>query len=284
MPTALRGSRPLWSGFPPRRCSGGPSRASGRPTRLLSTAPTRRPMRRRASAMLPPSPIPSSSPTTRRSGRGASTTIATPSSLPSPPSRLSAPTPSRSSAGCLMRPGIAWGGTRDRAATPQRTGSPSTRSTWKSTRARSTPTSPPGARVRERLLDGRHLRVEDPEGRLDEEKASLGTLEVVDSPGPYFQVEGCPSVHHRDPAPPGVDAPLHDHGRVGLDADVDELDGAAAEPDGPPPLARDVADGRDRLLGRQRGAPGEEEGDQRDPRGGAGRPPADHRDGLCQMT
>src|SRR5207249_6438113 len=123
--------------------------------------------------------------------------------------------------------------TRDRAATQQRTGSPSTRSTWRSTRARSTPTSPPGSRVRERLLDGRHLRVEDPEGRLDEEKASLGTLEVVDSPGPYFQVEGCPSVHHRDPAPPGVDAPLHDHGRVGLDADVDELEGAAAGPDGP---------------------------------------------------
>src|SRR5713226_6829087 len=284
MPTAPRGSRPPWPVCPPRRGSGGRSRASGRPTRSSSTAPTPRPMRRRVSAMSPPSPIPSSSPMTRRSGRGASTTTATRSSPPSPPSRPSAPTPSCSCADCPRRPGVAWGGTRDRAATPRKTGWPSTPSTWKSTRARSTPTSPPGARVRGGLLDGRHLRVEDAEDRLDEEKAPLGTLEVVDSAGPYFQVEGCPPVHHRYPAPPGVDAPLHDHGRVGFDADVDELEGAAPEPDRPAPLARDVADGRDRFLGRQRGAPGEEEGDQRDPRGGAGRPSGDHRGGLCQMT
>src|SRR5713101_4742694 len=202
----------------------------------------------------------------------------------SPWSRPSGPIPSSCGRDCPRKPGSAWGGTRDRAATRRKTGSPSTPSTWKSTPSRSTPMWPPGARARAGLLEGRQLGVEGAKHRLHDEDASFGPFEVVEGTAPDTEVETRPAVHHRHPAPLGIDAPLHDHGAVGIDGDIDELEGAEAEADRAAPFTRDVADGGDGLLRRQRGATGERDGDQHGQPGVPRRSERDQRAGLCQMT
>src|SRR5215471_7796917 len=191
---------------------------------------------------------------------------------PSPPLSPSwtrcARTPSPSSAASLKRRGDAWAGTPNRAAMGRRTGSPSTRSTWRCARALLSGGHPdvPAAEVR-RHLDGLPLLVV-----VVEQRAAREVIEL--EARPLAAVD-------RDGAPLPVHSPRGHDGAIGIDGEEVELRRAHAYRDRPLPLAHERPDGVEPLR-RRRGAAREEDGEQE--HGRRARDTGDHRSGLCQRA
>src|SRR5215831_19541157 len=145
---------------------------------------------------------------------------------PSPPLSPSwtrcARTPSPSSAASLKRRGDAWADTPSRVAMGRRTGSPSTRSTWRCTRARSRPMWPPGALA---LLSGGRPDVPAAEVRRHLDGLPLRSVVVEQrAAGDVIELEARPlAAIDRDGAPLPVHSPLRHDGAIGIDGEEVEL-------------------------------------------------------------
>src|SRR5215471_1324370 len=162
----------------------------------------------------------------------------------------------------------------------RKTGSPSTRSTWRSTRARSRPMWPPGALA---LLSGGRPDVPAAEVRrhLDglpllvvvvEQRATRDVIELEARALAAVDGDGAPLPVH---SPRGYD------GAIGIDGEEVELRRAHAYRDRALPLAHERPDGVEPLR-RRRGAAREQHGEQE--HGRRARRASDHRSGLCQRV
>src|SRR5262245_34793155 len=280
MRTARPASKPPSPACLPKRSSGARSRASGRRTRWSCTVRIPRPTRPLAFATWWRRGIPWSWATTRRSGRAVSTTTRIPSPPPSPSWTRCVRTPSLCCAASPKRRGSAWADTRSRAATGRRTGSPSTRSISRCTRARSRPTWRPGAPA---LLSGGGPDVPAAEVRRHLDGLPLLVVVVEQRAArDVIELEARPlAAVDRDGTPLPIHSPLRHDGAIGIDGEVVELRRAQAHRDRPLPLAHERPDGVEPLR-RGRGAAREEGGEEE--HGARASGAGHHRTGLCQSA